>query len=93
LIDESFPVFERWKMTKGVWPGKVEADEVIISPMDGIIAHLTRKSGDTVAEHGFVRVTGSSVRHNHPDFATKDAADLDSASVFFSELVDRLMEL
>jgi hypothetical protein len=61
----------------------VEVDEAI-SPLDGIIAHLTRECGGNVAEHRLVRITRSSVRRDDAEFAAKNAADLGSDSVFYS---------
>jgi hypothetical protein len=82
-------VFEkRKKMQKmgwGFWSKDVdlEVDEAV-SPLDGIIAHLTQECGGNVAEQRVVRVTGSDVQRDHPEFAAKNAADLGSNSVFYS---------
>jgi hypothetical protein len=85
---QEFPcVFEKrkkiQKMGWGFWSKEVEMDEAI-SPLDGIIAHLTRCCGGNVAEHGLVRITGSSVGRNDAEFAAKNAADFGNHSVFYS---------
>jgi hypothetical protein len=85
-----FPcIFERRKKMQkagwGFWSKEVdvEVDEVI-SPLDGIVAHLTRECGGNVADHGLVRVVGSSVHRDDAEFVAKNAADLASDSVFYS---------
>jgi hypothetical protein len=56
-----------------------------ISPLDGIIADLTRECGGNIAEHRLVRIMRSSVRRDNAEFPAKNAADLGSDSVFYSE--------
>jgi serine/threonine protein kinase len=97
LLDSELPVsrrefpcvFEKRKKTQKVKKGlrsknvDIEVDEAI-SPLDGIIAHLTRDCGGNIPEHGVVKVTGSEVRRDRPEFAAKNAVDLGSDSVFYS---------
>ena len=64
--------------------GKIERLEMmapLIHPLDGIIAHLTRKCGGNVHEKGVVTVTASSVGSGRPE----NVVDLTSDSYFFTK--------
>jgi hypothetical protein len=54
------------------------------APLEGIIAHLTRKCGGNVHDKQMVDVTSSSVYRTDPKFAAKNIADLKAKSAFTS---------
>jgi hypothetical protein len=64
---------------------------------DGIITHLTRECGGNVHDRDAINVTSGSFEnetyganphsggfHSHPDYAAKEAADLEAFSCFWS---------
>jgi hypothetical protein len=55
------------------------------APLDGIIAHLSRKCGGNVHDRGIVNVTSSSRLGGSPTWDGKNAFDLKSSSVFHSD--------
>jgi len=54
-------------------------------PLDGVIAHLTRAPGGSVADTGAVSVTASATYSDNPDHAAKNAADLEADSFWHSK--------
>jgi hypothetical protein len=56
-----------------------------LDSLDGIIAHLTEECGGNVHDLKVVSVTSSGPRNDHPTFAAKNAVDLRSDSVFYSD--------
>jgi hypothetical protein len=77
--------------------GQAQAIKVEIDVPDGIIAHLTRECGGNVHDRNIVNVTSGSFEketaganphsgafNNDPGYAAKNAADLETDSLFFS---------
>jgi predicted nucleic acid-binding Zn-ribbon protein len=86
---------KRMKMTKVFVPFVKQGGQFGVP--NGIIAHLTRECGGNVHDYDVVEVTSGSFEkvteganphsgayNNHPYFAAKNAADLETHSYFFS---------
>jgi hypothetical protein len=89
---EKFKVWERPE-----WENRDVEREVEFEMPDGIIAHVTRQCGGNVHDHHVVEVTSGSFEHeaqganphsgaydNKPYSAAKNAADLETDSLFIS---------
>jgi hypothetical protein len=55
------------------------------SPLDGVIAYLTRKHGGNVHDQGIAKSTFSEPYDGQPDYAATNAADLTADSYFNSK--------
>jgi hypothetical protein len=54
------------------------------SPLNGIISHLTAKFGGNVHDRGVVHITANRPNSDHPSYAAKNVADLETDSYFQS---------
>jgi hypothetical protein len=57
----------------------------VSTPLDGVIAHLTRKCGGNVHERGVVTVTSSELFGSGPSYMAQNAADLTGNTFFHSQ--------
>jgi hypothetical protein len=61
---------------------RMEIPYITGRPLDGIIAHLTRKYAGNVHDKRVVDITSSSVEDDNPEFAAKNVANFTDASHF-----------
>jgi hypothetical protein len=94
---KQFPPSAKKRKAKNLWGTKVDVDVP-----DGIIARLTRECGGNVHDEQVVNITSGSfekerqgdnphsgARDNRPEWAAKNAADLETGSLFISDYRSR----